>query len=101
MPKFTPSTDKTPGLRINSLMPVENFFAATPDDAADEEETSTGGIFVGVGGNLQVVRTDDVVVPFLNVPDGAYLPIVAKRINDTDTTATDIVFYVADAGVPE
>lgn len=100
MAKFTPSNDKTPGLRINSLMPVENFFAATPSDAADEEETSTGGIYVGTGGTIALVRTDGEVVNAV-VPDGAYIPVVAKRVNDTGTDAEGILFLVADQGTAE
>lgn len=90
-------TDSTGAAALGSLAPTDNFFAATKHDVNNEASPSTGGIFVGTGGNIAVVRTNDTVVNFLNVPDGAYLPVVAKRINATDTDAADIIFLVAAA----
>ncbi len=48
-------------------------------------------IFVGVGGIVVAIRDDDTAVTFTGAVAGSILPIKCKRINDTTTTATDMV----------
>lgn len=84
-------------VRARSLEPTRTYFAATPSDDTDEAQESTGGVFVGGAGNLTLVRDDDTAVTFSGVPAGAYLPVVAKRVNAASLTASGIVFLVAGA----
>ncbi|KKK70466.1 hypothetical protein LCGC14_1614670, partial [marine sediment metagenome] len=42
-------------------------------------------------GNMVVIRDDDTVITFTGVVAGTIVPIQAKRINSTSTTATSMV----------
>lgn len=85
MPKHT--TEK--------LVSSSYYEVITPSDTVNfvinGEERHCRGLYVGTTGNIRAVRPDDTVVTFTAVPAGAILPIVAKRINLTSTTATTIV----------
>ena len=72
-------------------MPASRAFAITPNDSADLAN-NTRGIYVGVTGDLRVILTGDTVaVTFSAVPAGSLLPIRAKRVTNTGTTATGLV----------
>jgi len=71
-------------LKYNVWTPV------TPSDSADLPRL-TDGIWVGTGGNVAAVMQNNTVPTTLAVPSGAWLPIVARRINATNTTASGIV----------
>lgn len=62
--------------------------AITPSDATDLVEPML--IYVGVAGNVALVDKDDVVITYA-ASAGAILPVLAKRINATGTTATGLV----------
>jgi len=49
------------------------------------------GIYVGTGGNVAVVFENGTAVTFVGVPSGFVLPVMAKRVNSTNTTAADMV----------
>lgn len=66
-----------------------DFFAITPSDSVDIAERHRA-IYVGVAGNVQVVNGAGIVVTFAAAA-GAVLPIQARRINATSTTATGLV----------
>ncbi len=51
----------------------------------------TRGIYVGGSGDIAVVSMDDTVTTFVGVVVGTVLPIVCKRVNLTNTTATNLV----------
>ncbi|WOF74147.1 hypothetical protein QMT40_001794 [Parvibaculaceae bacterium PLY_AMNH_Bact1] len=71
--------------------PSSDYFDITPSDGTDFDQV-TRGVYVGGSGDLAAVRKDDnTVVVFHGVLAGTLLPIRAKRINSTGTTATDIV----------
>ena len=57
-------------------------------------ESPTRGVYVGVGGNVVVVGVDNnngvVTETFKNVGSGTILPVRCRRVNATNTTATDI-----------
>lgn len=77
----------------NITDPSSRYAAVTPSDtdgSGDLAEVSRA-IFVGTGGNLVAIRPDGTSVTFANVPDGTLMPIRAKRIASTNTTASDIV----------
>lgn len=75
---------------ISLLSPSRDFRAVTPHNT-DDLEFLARGLYVGGAGNLVAVREDGTAVTFTGVPAGTILPIVAKRVNATNTTATAIV----------
>jgi hypothetical protein len=84
----------SPGKAVtDSGNPATYAIAVTPGDV-DGFDLPTRGIYVGVSGDVSVQManesgtTDEVV--FVAVPVGI-LPIRCMRVNDTNTTATDIV----------
>jgi hypothetical protein len=65
--------------------------AVTPDDGANLAQTSRA-IYVGGAGNLAVILDRDTsAVTFLAVAAGTLLPIRARRVMSTNTTATSIL----------
>lgn len=70
--------------------PASNYFAITPSDSVNFNDV-TRGIYSGDGGNIVCVDKNDNAVTFVSVPAGVVLPIRAKRINATSTTATNMV----------
>lgn len=78
------------------LAPYNNFEAITPSDTVDLILPSLNtAIYVGTAGNLQVVREDGTVVTFKGATAGSVLHIRPKRINSTNTTASDLVLLSA------
>lgn len=75
------STDVSSGYR---------FVAVTPHDSTNLA-VGCRGLYVGVGGNMSVVAADGTSATFLNVASGQLLPVQAKRVNSTSTTATNII----------
>lgn len=72
--------------------------AITPSDTVDFGSSGKGAsgqanlcdaIYVGVAGNLAVVLQDGTALT-LAVVAGAIVPIAAKRVNATNTTATGL-----------
>lgn len=70
--------------------PASAGFAITPSDETDFARV-TRGIYVGGAGNVVVVWPDDTTTTFPSVPAGVILPVRAKRVNSTSTTATNMV----------
>ena len=73
--------------------PAYNSAAVTPSDSADLTATARA-IYVGTGGNLVVELQNDtpgVGTTLGNVASGSVLPIRARRIHATNTTASGIV----------
>jgi len=62
--------------------------SVTPSDT-DEIDKNVHGVFVGVAGDLAVVMKDEQEVVFKGA--SGLLPICAKKIKASGTTATDIV----------
>lgn len=65
-------------------------FAVTPSNATNFDYV-TRAIWVGGAGDVVVVWSDDTTSTLVGVAAGTLLPIRAKRINFTNTTATSIV----------
>lgn len=74
--------------------PSRHYEAVTPSDTVNfvikGEEYLSRMIYAGGAGIIQAVRADDSVVAITLVAGGS-VPIAAKRINLTSTTATLIV----------
>ena len=74
--------------------PARRVAAFVPDDGIDLGEV-TKGIYVGTGGDLALVAVDAPAnapaVVFRNLPAGALLPVRARRVAATGTTASDLL----------
>lgn len=77
---------------ISTNVPATGMVAVSPSDSTDLSRP-TRGLFIGGAGNVSVVPAYDseTAVVFNGLAAGALLPIVVKRVNATDTTATNIV----------
>lgn len=69
--------------------PAEHAASVTPSDTEDLP-TPARGLYVGTSGDVKVVTIHGESVTFSNVPIGI-LPVRAKRVYDTGTTAASIV----------
>lgn len=67
-----------------------SFFAITPSDTVNLAKRCRS-VYVGGAGNIAAVDDAGTAVTFSAVPVGTVLPIEAKRINATGTTATLLV----------
>lgn len=63
----------------------------TPSDTLDLTSGPTAGVLVGGGGDVAAVMQNNRAVTLTGLPAGAWVPIKAKRINATGTTATNLV----------
>lgn len=66
----------------------------TPSDSTDitgSNSNTPATLFVGVGGNIDVVTLGGSRLLLKNIADGSFLPIQVTRVNAANTTATDIV----------
>lgn len=70
--------------------PAFHAFAIVKSDSADFD-VAVRGIYVGVTGDVAVVTVNNEVVVFKAFPAGQIIPIMAKRVNSTNTSATDMV----------
>jgi hypothetical protein len=70
--------------------------AVTPSNTVDIPSISGGTnngcvLYVGGGGNLKVLTVGGDEVTFVNIQDGAFIPVNVLRVYATGTTATNIV----------
>lgn len=70
--------------------PASDGFAITPHDSTDFT-VNARSVYVGVGGTVVLVTPTGTVLTFVNVQSGSVLPVAAKRINATSTTATTMI----------
>lgn len=80
------STDRASGL----TSPALHAFAIVPADDSDFS-LPTRGLYVGGGGTLVLTMIGGETVSFVAVGAGTILPVRARRVLQTGTTATDIV----------
>lgn len=70
--------------------PAGGAVAVTPSDSADL--AGVRALFVGGAGNVAVTPVNSgTAVTFVGVTAGQILPVRARRVMSTNTTATDIV----------
>ena len=62
----------------------------TPHDSNNLSDI-THAILIGGAGDIAAVMESNQVVVLKGLPAGAWLPIAARRINATNTTATNLV----------
>ena len=70
--------------------PATKGIAVTPSDTVNLANVCRG-LYVGVTGNVVVVHADGTTVTYVSLAAGVVHPIQAFRINNTNTTATNIV----------
>lgn len=71
--------------------PATHLFAITPSDSVDLPHL-TRGLWIGTGGDINIVAIcDTAAVVLKNVPGGVLLPIQAVRVYSSSTSASDIV----------
>ena len=71
--------------------PARNGFSITPNDGIDLSVVCRS-LFIGGGGDVSIILANDSSsVVFKNIPTGSVLPVFAKRVEATLTTATDIL----------
>lgn len=88
---YDPARDTATAL--NGTNAARGFAAVTPSNTVDFVRYPRG-LYVGGGGDVAVVPLSgdaDTAVTFVGVAAGTILPIGARRVNVTGTTATDIV----------
>jgi len=69
-----------------------NCIAITPADA--DLVQPVRALYIGGAGNVRINDTGGGSVIFYNVPAGVILPVMARRVWSTSTTATNIVGLV-------
>lgn len=78
----------------SATAPARIVSAFVPSDTADLPDTPKA-IYVGTGGDLTLIAADapgDAAgVLFRNLPSGSLLPVRARRVVATGTTAADLV----------
>ena len=67
----------------------ENVASVTPNDSTDISYDAC--LYIGTGGDVKLTAADGTTVTFSNVPSGTFMPVAARRIWSTGTTASDIV----------
>lgn len=82
---------------VTITSPAQNYAAVTKSDTVNYLDSDgvtvilARGIYVGGAGDVVLVRADGTAVTFSSVPAGTVLPCVHKRVNSTNTTATNMV----------
>jgi hypothetical protein len=67
----------------------DNHVTVTPSDAVDLFDPMV--ICAGTTGNIAIVDKNDTVIVYTIATAPAILPVVAKRVNATGTTVTQVI----------
>lgn len=76
---------------MSSPNPATRAFDVTASDTVDFSQGLSRALYVGTGGDVAVVMVSGNAVVFRNVQAGSVLPVQAKRVNATGTTASNIL----------
>lgn len=76
---------------LQEMVPNSSFRTVTPSDTHAIKGGPARALYVGVTGDVAAVNENGVAVIFTAVPAGAVLPIATRRVNATNTTATNII----------
>jgi hypothetical protein len=74
----------------NSTLPSSGYGAVVPNDSG--RFPACRALYVGISGDVNVVRPDGIAVLFQNVSAGSILPTVCIGVMATGTNASGIVF---------
>lgn len=75
---------------VSNPNPAEYAAAVTASDTTSFDNL-TRGLYIGGAGNVSVYLADGTTVVFYGAVAGSIIPVRAKRVNSTGTTATNIV----------
>lgn len=78
-------------LNAGTAAPAVSAASVTPNDSTDLTRIPTRGIYVGAGGDINLDMADGTTILFSSVPGGTVLPVQARRVRSTSTTATSLV----------
>jgi hypothetical protein len=78
---------------LKGLAPAVGGAAVVPNDGADLAFEARS-LYVGGAGDVKVTTVDGSVLVFAGVPAGTVLPVAARRVWATGSTATGIVALV-------
>ena len=73
-----------------SIIPGQDGFAITPSDITNFN-VAARAVYVGVAGDISIVTLKDTSLLFKNAVAGSVIPMMALRVNLTNTTATDLI----------
>jgi len=85
-----PFNPANPVTEVQTTTSSWKYAAITKSDTTDFDVLCRA-IYVGGAGNVVAVMYDGTAVTFTGVPAGTLLPIAARRVNSTSTTATAMV----------
>jgi len=85
-----PAVDSIPTYSSGKDFPATGGETVTPHDT-NELTYISRGIWVGVAGNVALAMADGTTITLVGVAAGTLLPVRAKRVNSTNTTATTMV----------
>jgi hypothetical protein len=74
-------------------LPAKRLRAITPHDT-NELAFVPKALFVGVGGTISLIAQEDTAAVSLTVLSGAIIPVRAKIVKTTGTTASGIVAMI-------
>lgn len=74
-------------------LPAKRLRAITPHDT-NELAFVPKALFVGVGGTISLIAQEDTAAVSMTVLSGAIIPVRAKIVKTTGTTATGIVAMI-------
>jgi len=75
------------------LLSADIFLAVTQNYVIYSMNLSEDGpvLFVGTGGNLNIVTSGGDTVLLTNLPDASYVPIMVKSVQSTSTSCSNII----------
>jgi len=73
---------------LDLIAPAGNAFAIVINT---EFDVTARAIYVGVGGNINILTVGDQTVLFKGATAGSIIPVACKKVLTTSTTATDLV----------
>lgn len=76
---------------LRRLQGARRLRAVTPDDDTDLPAGECRALFVGIGGDINVIAADDSVAVVLPGVAAGVLDVQVKRVLDADTTASGII----------
>jgi hypothetical protein len=74
-----------------NITPRDPGFDAAEVTPSDTAEVDARALYIGGTGDVKIKTPGGTTVTFASVPSGFLLPMNAKIVYSTDTTATDIV----------
>jgi hypothetical protein len=89
-----PAIDKQSQFGDSTDFPATSLRAVTPHDT-DELAFVAKALYIGTGGSLAILAQEDsVAVTLTNVVSGSIIPVRAKIVLDTGTTASGIIALI-------